>query len=313
MCYFDTYRMITVNLVWPRSCFVENKDRSDALLVIIGFLVVIESIVLGYTIHGGELASLFQATAFIIIGGTATGTLLIANPLSLTKRIISGALGTLKDSHINRESYLELLRLFYDLFSFVRREGIVALEIHFEDPAKSAIFSKAPRLLANHQALDFLCDTLRTISMGSIAAHDLEYILDRDLEVIHAEGLQAPHALVTLGHAFPGLGIVAAVLGVIITMGQIDQPPEILGHSVAATLVGTFIGILFAYCFVAPLAKNMEHKINSEGYYLQCIKVALLASVKEAPPLLILESARRAISPEDRPSFKDAEEAIKKI
>ena len=282
------------------------------MFVIIGFIVVIGSIVLGYTMHGGELAILFQVTEFIIIGGAAIGTLLIANPLSLTKRIISGALGTLKGSHVNKESYLELLRLLYELFSFVRREGIIALESHFEDPTKSAIFSKAPHLLANHHALDFLCDTLRTISMGSIAAHDLEDILDRDLDVMHTEELQAPTALATLGDAFPGLGIVAAVLGVVITMGQIDQPPEVIGHSVAAALVGTFIGILVAYGFVAPLAKNMEHKINSEGRYLQCIKAALLASAKEAPPLLVVESARRAISPEDRPSFKDAEAAIKK-
>jgi chemotaxis protein MotA len=282
------------------------------VLVIVGFIVVIGSIVLGYTMHGGELGILFQVTEFIIIGGAALGTLLIANPMSLVKRIISGVIGTMKAGHVNKDAYIELLRLLYELFSFVRREGIIALESHFEAPEKSTIFSKAPHLLANHHALAFLCDTLRTISMGNIAAHDLEDILDRDLDVMHQEELQAPTALSTLGDAFPGLGIVAAVLGVVITMGIIDQPPAVIGHSVAAALVGTFVGILVAYGFVAPLAKKMEHNINTEGRYLQCIKAALLAAAKEAPPLLVVESARRAISPEDRPSFKDAEAAIKK-
>jgi chemotaxis protein MotA len=282
------------------------------VFVLIGSVIVVVSIVLGYTMHGGNLGILFQITEIIIIGGSAVGTLLIANPLPLTMRVIKGALGTMKGSHVNKASYLELLKLFYDLFSLSRREGIIALEAHFEEPQKSAIFAKAPGLLANHHALDFFCDTLRTISMGNVSPYDLEDIMEKDLEAAHHEEMKAPAALSTVGDAFPGLGIVAAVLGVVITMGKIDEPPAVIGHSVAAALVGTFLGILLSYGFVGPVAKNMEHLIEAEGGYLQCIKAGLLAAAKESPPMIVVECARRAIAPEVRPSFKEAEEASKK-
>lgn len=282
------------------------------MFVLIGSVVVVVSIVLGYTMHGGNLGILFQITEIIIIGGSAVGTLLIANPLPLTMRVIKGTIGTLKGSHIKKDSYMELLKLFYDLFTLSRREGMIALEAHFEDPQKSAIFTKAPGILANHHALDFLCDTLRTISMGNVSPYDLDDLMENDLQIMHHEELKAPAALSTVGDAFPGLGIVAAVLGVVITMGKIDQPPSVIGHSVAAALVGTFLGILLSYGFVGPIAKNMEHLIEAEGGFMRAMKAGLLAAAKESPPLIVVEYARRSITAELRPSFKESEEFIKK-
>src|SRR5262249_21989254 len=160
------------------------------------------------------------------------------------KRVLKGVMATLKGTTINKKSYEELLKALYSLLQLARREGIIALEAHVESPAKSDIFKKAPGLLRNHHALGFLCDTLRTMASGAGDPHELEELMDKDLETMHAEELAAPTALMTLGDALPGLGIVAAVLGVVITMGKIDQPPEVIGHSVAAALVGTFLGIL---------------------------------------------------------------------
>lgn len=282
------------------------------MFVIIGIVVVFGSIVVGYTMHHGDMMILVQINEFIIIGGAAIGSMLIANPLSLTMGVFKGIIGTLKGSPINKNSYLELLQLLYEIFQFAKREGLIALEPHIETPESSSIFSKYPSFLKNHHAVDFMCDTLKIVLSGGIPAHDLEELMDIDIETLHTSELQAPTALNTVGDAFPGLGIVAAVLGVIITMGIIDQPPEIIGHSVAAALVGTFFGILMSYGLVGPLAKNMEHMVNAEGRYMNSIKAALLAFAKGTPAAVAVEYARRSIAPEERPTFKEAEEATKK-
>jgi chemotaxis protein MotA len=280
------------------------------MFVLIGGLVVIGSIVAGYTMHGGHLLILFQITEFIIIGGAALGSLLISNPLSVTKEVIRRSIGTLKGSAVTEKAYEELLKVLYKLAQVARRDGFVALEQHFENPTQSAILSSAPLLMSNHHAVAFLCDTLRTVSLG-VDAHDLDELMERDLETIHHEELLAPSALATLGDSLPGLGIVAAVLGVVITMGKIDQPPAVIGHSVAAALVGTFIGILLCYGFVGPLAKNIEHRIHAEGRYLQCMRTGILALAKSTTPALVIEYARRAIDVENRPSFSNAEAMVK--
>ena len=282
------------------------------MFVIIGIVVVFGSIVVGYTMHHGDMMILIQVNEFIIIGGAAIGSMLIANPLSLTMGVFKGIIGTLKGSPINKNSYLELLQLLYELFQFAKREGLIALEPHIENPEASSIFSKYPSFFKNHHAVDFMCDTLKIVLSGGIPAQDLEELMDIDIETLHTAELQAPTALNTVGDAFPGLGIVAAVLGVIITMGIIDQPPEIIGHSVAAALVGTFFGILMSYGLVGPLAKNMEHMVNAEGRYMNSIKSALLAFAKGTPAAVAVEYARRSIAPEERPTFKETEEATKK-
>jgi chemotaxis protein MotA len=282
------------------------------MLVIIGVVLVIGSIIAGYTMHGGQLGILVQVTEFIIIGGAAIGSLLISNPMWVTKRIFSGLTATLKGTTINKKTYEELLKTLYSLLQLARREGIIALEAHIEGPKKSDIFKKAPQLMKNHHAMGFLCDTLRTMVSGASDPHELEDLMDKDLETMHAEELAAPTALMTLGDALPGLGIVAAVLGVVITMGKIDQPPEVIGHSVAAALVGTFLGILACYGFVAPLARNMEHMVAADGRYFNVIKAALIAFARGPAPAVVIEYARRAIIPDERPSFSAVEKMLGK-
>jgi chemotaxis protein MotA len=282
------------------------------VFVIVGSLVVLGSIVLGYMMHGGALGVLIQLNELIIIAGAGLGSMLIANPLPITKRVFKGAMSTLKGSKITKKAYEELLVAMYSLMQVARRDGMIALEPHFEKPNESAIFKKAPTLLANHHALDFLCDTLRTAVSGAPDPHDLDELMEKDLEIVHHHELEAPTALNTLSDSLPGLGIVAAVLGVVITMGKIDQSPTVIGHSVAAALVGTFLGILLCYGFVGPTARNLEHLINAEGRYMQCIRAGLLAFAKGPAPLVVVEYARRAIAPEERPSFEAVEKLLKK-
>jgi len=282
------------------------------MFVVIGALVVLGSIIAGYTMHGGQLLILFQVTEIIIIGGAALGSLLISNPMSVTKRLFKGVIAVLKGSKLSRDSYEQLLRALYDLSGLSRREGIIALEKHVEQPAQSPIFQAAPKLLANHHAMSFLCDTLRTIVSGVNDPHELEELMDKDIETAHAEELAAPQALSNLSDSLPGLGIVAAVLGVVITMGQIDQPPAVIGHSVAAALVGTFLGILLCYGFVGPMARNLDQMISADGRYLGVIKAGVLSLARGASPQITVEYARRAIGPDDRPSFEAVEKMMKK-
>lgn len=280
------------------------------MIVIIGIIVVFGSVIAGYVMHGGHMEILFQVTELIIIGGAAVGSLLISNPVSVTKDVVHRTMATFKGSHITTKSYEQLLKVMYDFCQIARRDGVVALEKHFENPKESAVLQKAPDLLHNHHALAFFCDTLRTATVG-IEAMDLEELMDKDLETIHASELRSPVALNSLSDSLPGLGIVAAVLGVVITMGKLDQPPTVIGHSVAAALVGTFLGILLCYGLVGPLARNMEHMINDEGRYFQCMKAGILAFSKGFAPGIVVEYARRAINPEDRPTFEAAEKLIK--
>jgi chemotaxis protein MotA len=282
------------------------------MFVIIGIVVVFASIIVGYLMHHGNLAILVQINEFIIIGGSALGSMLIANPLPLTIRTIKGAIGTLSGIKTNKNAYLELLTMQYELFNFAKREGLIALEPHIENPSGSSIISKYGTFLKNHHAVEFMCDTLKVLLSGGVPAHDLEELMDIDLETLHHAELKAPSALNTVGDAFPGLGIVAAVLGVIITMGIINEPPEVIGHSVGAALVGTFFGILMSYGIFGPIAKNMEHIVDAEGKYMQCVKAGLLAFAKGAPAAVAIEYARRTIEPDMRPSFKETEEATKK-
>lgn len=283
------------------------------MFVVIGIAVVIASVLLGYTLHEGQVILLWQPTEFLIIGGAAVGGLLIANPLPTTVAIVKGLIQTVKGSGVDKETYLDLLRLLYELFQLAKRDGLIALEPHIENPDSSAIFSKYPRFLANRHAVDFLCDTMKVVLNGGIPAHDLEELMDIDLEATQHEMLKPPSALTTVADSFPGLGIVAAVLGVVITMGKIDQPPEVIGHSIAAALVGTFLGVLMAYGFVGPLARNLEHVARSEHHILVCIKAAVLAFARGAPSLVAIEYGRRAIEPHHRPSFQETEEAVKSV
>lgn len=281
------------------------------MFVIIGIVVVLASIAGGYGMHGGDFVILIQISEFIIILGAAAGTLFIANPMHVITGLISGVLGTLKGPPTSKEAFLDLMKLLYELFQLAKKEGLIGLEQHIENPESSSLFSKYPTFLANHHAVDFLCDTLKVVLNGGVPAHDLEDLMDLDLETAHHEELRPSSALNTVSDAMPGLGIVAAVLGVIITMGKIDQPPTVIGHSVAAALVGTFLGILVSYGFLGPLVKSMENNVNDNGKYMHAIKAAMLSFVKGAPPIVAVEYARRAVPPDKRPTFKETEDAVK--
>jgi chemotaxis protein MotA len=281
------------------------------MFAIIGIFVVMGAVVGGYLIEHGKIGVLMQPAELLIIGGAALGTLLIANPLPLLIKIGKGLTGVLKGSPYTRPYYLETLRMLSDLFMVARKNGMVKLEEDVENPEKSQVFTKYPKFLADHHAVDFVCDTLRMAISGGVQAFDLDQMMEMDMEVHHREASEPISALNSVADALPGLGIVAAVLGVVITMGALGGPPEEIGHKVAAALVGTFLGILLCYGFVGPLASNLTKINDAEGDYLRCLRQGVIAFVKGSAPALAIEFARRSIPGDLRPSFQEAESACK--
>ena len=280
------------------------------MLLIVGVLVVIGSVAGGYLMEGGQPLVLNQPAEFIIIGGAALGSLLIGTPPSVLKRLL-GQLKSLISSGISKTDYAELLAMLYQIFKVAQQSGVMALEAHFEAPANSSIVSKYPKFLARHHAVDFLADSIKVIIIGGIGAHDFEMLMDQDLEVRHRDAGMPAITLNKIADALPGLGIVAAVLGVVITMGAIDGPPAEIGHKVGAALVGTFLGILMSYGFTQPLATNMEQRVSQDSYYEQCIKAGVLAMYKGFPPAVSVEFARRVLPDELRPTFDETEQLCK--
>jgi chemotaxis protein MotA len=277
------------------------------MLVIVGFIVVIGAIVGGYLLEHGHLLLLWQPAELVIIGGAALGTLLVANPPATVKKIISGILGALKGSRYTKALYLDTLKLLYNLFTSARKNGATKLEADIENPSASDVFSAFPKIVADHHAIDFLCDTLRMYVSAGTEAFTLDQMMELDVEVHHREAHTPIASLATVGDALPGLGIVAAVLGVVITMSSLGGPPEEIGHKVAAALVGTFLGILLCYGFVAPLTGIMTKIADAESQYLNVIRVGIIAYAKGNAPILCAEFARRAIPHSLRPSFKEME------
>lgn len=277
------------------------------MFVIIGLVVVLGSVIAGYVMHHGQIAVLIQVNEFLIIGGAGLGALLIANPISLVKRLFADTLGLIKANPYNEKAYHELLQVLYDVFQTARKDGLVGLESHIEEPEKSEIFKKYPTFFHNHHAVSFLSDTLKVMLSGAVEDHHLSEILDLDLEQQHEEAMAVPAALTRVGDAMPGFGIVAAVLGVIITMGSIGGEASEIGEKVAAALVGTFVGILLAYGVIGPIATAMESRIRSEHAYMNCIRTALLSFARGDAPMTSVEFARRNIEPVDRPSFTELE------
>ena len=278
----------------------------------LGILVVIGAVLGGYVMEGGEIAVLIQPAEFVIILGAALGSMLISTPMKVIIQIIQLSIKALIGASITKAQYVELLNVLYELFQMARKDGQLALEPHVEDPEKSTLFSKYPSFLHNHHAVHFLADTVRVILAGGVAPHDLESLMEADIDTHHEETAQPAAALSKVGDAMPGLGIVAAVLGIVITMGAIGGPPEEIGHKVGAALVGTFLGILVSYGFLQPIAAGIETINNNEGRYILVLKAALLAFASDAPPIVAVEFARRAIFSDVRPSFKEMEDAFKK-
>jgi chemotaxis protein MotA len=281
------------------------------MFIIIGLVVVFGSIIGGFLMEHGPLKVLMQPAEFLTIGGAAIGTLLIANPLHVLKKILGGVIGALKGSHFTKAFYLESLKMCYEILNKARKDGLLAIESDIEEPDKSTVFSKYPKFLKDHHSRDFVCDTLRMAVTGGIDPFDLDQMMDLDMEVSH-RGESAPiAALGTVADALPGLGIVAAVLGIVVTMGALGGPPEEIGHKVAAALVGTFLGILLCYGCVGPLVASMTKISEDEHAYVYVLRVVLISFIKGAAPIQALEFGRRAIPAHVRPDFNDMEKSCK--
>jgi len=280
------------------------------MFAIIGIVVVFGAVIAGYLMEHGNLKVLMQPAELVIIGGAAIGTVLIANPLHILKQMVGGLAGAFGGSKFSKPVYLESLKTVYSLFNKARREGLVSLESDIEDPAKSPILSKNPLFVKNHHIRDYFCDTMR-MAVSGMEPFDLDQVMELDMEGHHHAAGQPIAALSTMADSLPGLGIVAAVLGVVITMGALGGPPEEIGHKVAAALVGTFLGILLCYGLVAPLAANMSKAADEENAYLHVLRVFVISFLKGTAPIMAVEVARRAIPGHVRPSFQEVEKACR--
>jgi chemotaxis protein MotA len=281
------------------------------MFAIIGILVVFGAVVSGYLMEHGNLRVLLQPAELLIIGGAGLGTVLVANPLHILKKIAGGLSGVIGGSKFTKDRYLETLKMMYELLNKARRDGLVALESDIEEAEKSPILSKYPSFLKDQHVRDFVCDTMRMAVTGGIEPFDVDQMLEVDIDVHHHDATQPIAALSTMADSLPGLGIVAAVLGVVITMGALGGPPEEIGHKVAAALVGTFLGILLCYGLVGPIAANMAKTVDDEHAYYHVLRVLMLAFLKGISPIMAVEIGRRAIPGHVRPAFQEVEQACR--
>ncbi|HVK99340.1 MAG TPA: flagellar motor stator protein MotA [Dongiaceae bacterium] len=281
------------------------------MLKLAGLAVVLGSVLGGYMLSHGQLLALWQPYELLIILGAAIGAFLISNPGVVVKDTL-GALGrNLKGKHYGKDMYMDLLSLLYEIFNKARKNGLMAIEEDVETPESSEIFNRFPRVTMEHHLMDFICDYLRIMAAGNLSAIELESLMDQEIETALHESMAASHAVSKISDGLPGFGIVAAVMGIVITMGALGGPPEVLGHHVAAALVGTFLGILLAYGFIGPLAVSLEHMATEDIKALACAKTAILAMVNGIPPQLAVEFGRKAIGSHERPTFKELDDHLR--
>lgn len=282
-----------------------------SMFAIIGIIVVLVSIIGGYLLEHGNLHVLFQPAELVIIGGAAVGAFFISSPVRVIKLVAKEFPSIFKPAVVTKEICLELLLLLNGLFRKIRQEGLLSLEQDVNDPYNSGCFSGFNKVLARKDLVEFICDNLKAVVSSGSKPHELEEMMDLDIEARHSEALLSGSMVKNVGDGLPGLGIVAAVLGVVITMGKISEPPEVLGHSIGAALVGTFLGVLACYGFVGPMGNHLELRAKEDEALYALIKTAVLATVSGSPPLPALEVGRRAIPGEARPSMQELDEAIK--
>jgi chemotaxis protein MotA len=281
------------------------------MLSVVGILIVFICIISGFLMEKGQIGVLLQPAEFLIIIGAAIGTILTSNPVHLLKRIGQSLPKVVKGSGYTEQRYVETLKMLFDLLGKARKEGAIAIENDVEEPAKSAVFSRYPVFMADQHALEFVCDTLRMVITGGVTPLDLDQMMEVDMEARHHSASEPVHALATVADALPGLGIVAAVLGVVVTMGALGGPPEEIGRKVAAALVGTFMGILLCYGVVGPLSTKLAKCADEENSYYHVLRVVLLAFVKGTSPIMAVELGRRAIPDHCRPKFAEVETACR--
>lgn len=281
------------------------------MLPIIGSLVVIASVLGGFVLSHGRLAALWQPFELLIIGGAAFGGFLISNPMKVVKEVFAGVFSVLKGPRYKKQDYLDILSLMYEVLSSARKNGMMSLEAHVEDPHASALFSKYPKIVKDHHLIEFITDCLRMIVSGNMSPHELEPLLEMELETHHHEAEAPAHALSKVSDALPGFGIVAAVLGIVTTMGAIGGDISVVGEHVAAALVGTFLGILLAYGFIGPLSAAMEVRAKEDSKAFECVKAALVSNLHGYNPNIAVEFARKTLSVNVRPSFADFEAHIR--
>ncbi|NOT09149.1 MAG: flagellar motor stator protein MotA [Gemmatimonadales bacterium] len=281
------------------------------MLALVGLLVVLVAVLGGFAMAGGPFGVLLAWSEWVVICGTALGTLLVSTPMPVIKAL-AGKLGQLiKASPYTHALYLDTLKLQYELYQLARKDGLIAIESHIERPAESAVFKKYPSLGGHEEVTASLCDALRIVLVGSVPPHDLEAMLDAEIDVHHEEDARPIQTLQRVSDSLPGIGIVAAVLGIVVTMQSLAGPIEEIGHHVASALVGTFLGVLLAYGFVSPIASNLEAR-NAEATRLyHVMKAGVVAFAKGFPPIMAVEFARKAIGAHDRPSFLEMETACK--
>jgi chemotaxis protein MotA len=283
------------------------------VFVLIGIGIVVGAVLGGYLMEDGNMSLLIQPAELIIIFGAAIGGFIIASPLKVIK-IVMGGLGALfSGKAYSKDDYRDALLLLSEIFFKIRKEGVVAIEADVDNPEQSDIFKKYPKMLKNHHALAFITDTLRTISITDIESHELASLLESEIESHFEEALIPSKSVNNVADSLPGLGIVAAVLGVVLTMKKISEPPEVLGHSIGAALVGTFLGVLMCYGFVGPMSKNLEALASEDKDFLTVLKAALVAFVNTTSPQLAIEFGRRIIPGDIKSSFIEMEEAMKAL
>lgn len=282
------------------------------MFIIIGGIIVLGCVIGGFVLAKGHVGILYQPSEFIIIGGAALGSFIIASPLRVMKQILGKVGMVFKGKVPGKEFYLNLLTLLFDIFALMRREGILAIEKDLANPESSTIFQKYPDILHHHHIMDFIVDNMKVVVSIPIPPYDLEALMELDIDSTHTDEHAAAHNINIVAESFPGLGIVAAVLGVVITMGSINEPPEVLGHHIGAALIGTFIGILICYGFLGPFSTNLGHLLRLEAISLNIIKASIVSYMRTTSPQISVEFGRRAIPALDRPTFDELEKAVKK-
>ncbi|HLZ66420.1 MAG TPA: flagellar motor stator protein MotA [Aliidongia sp.] len=276
----------------------------------IGVGVVLVAVFGGYVANDGHLPALWQPFEFIIIVGAAIGAFIIGNPKTVLSAVGKELPKVFKGPKYSKASFVELLVMLNVVFKLAKSKGAMALETHVENPEESSLFQQYPTFLADHHAVEFFCDFFRMLIMGADNPHEMEALMDARIEVHHHESLEVSHAVTGMADGMPALGIVAAVLGVIHTMGSITEPPEVLGHLIGGALVGTFLGVLLSYGFVAPMAAMLKSVADAEVRYYICMKSGIIAYMQGYAPIMAVESARMVLLAHDQPSFADIEQAI---